>query len=196
MRLPMSFKLERSKASYFADFVVYPAAVFASGFLLCVAPRGERPHVAVAVLSGLIGWSLLEYALHRFILHGLEPFRSWHAEHHNRPHALIGTPTAVSATAIIVLIFVPALLISGLWLGTGLTLGVTAGYLGYACTHHAIHHWHTESAWLKHRQRLHALHHHSRAACQFGVITSVWDYVFGSRYRLYVDLARPTVRPG
>ncbi len=192
----MSFKLELSKASYFADFVVYPLAIVASGFLLCVAPRGERPHIAVAVLSGLIGWSLLEYALHRVILHGLEPLRSWHAEHHNRPHALIGTPTAVSATAIIVLIFVPALLISDLWLGTGFTLGVTAGYLGYACTHHAVHHWHAESAWLKNRQRLHALHHHSSAACQFGVITSLWDYVLGSRYRLHVDLARPTVRPG
>src|SRR5467141_772568 len=73
----MSFKLERSKASYFADFVVYPLAILSSGFLLCVAPRGGWPHIAVAVLSGLIGWSLLEYTLHRFILHGLEPFRSW-----------------------------------------------------------------------------------------------------------------------
>lgn len=178
------FKLERSKGSYFADFVVYPLAIFASGFLLCVRPRGERLHIAVAVMSGLMLWSLLEYALHRFVLHGLEPFRSWHAEHHNRPHALIGTPTAVSATSIIALIFVPALLISGLWLSTGLTLGVTAGYLGYACTHHVVHHWHTESAWLKHRKRLHALHHHSSAACQFGVVTSVWDYVFGTRYRI------------
>jgi sterol desaturase/sphingolipid hydroxylase (fatty acid hydroxylase superfamily) len=48
---------------------------------------------------------------------------------------------------------------------------------------------------LTNRRRLHALHHHSRAAYQFGVITSVWDYVFGSRYRPHVDLARPTVRP-
>jgi hypothetical protein len=29
----MSFKLELSKASYFADFVVYPLAIVASGFL-------------------------------------------------------------------------------------------------------------------------------------------------------------------
>jgi hypothetical protein len=55
--------------------------------------------VALALL-GLVAWTLLEYALHRFVLHGLQPFRTWHAEHHRRPRALIGTPTILSATLI------------------------------------------------------------------------------------------------
>ena len=179
------FSLEHSKAAYRADFVLYGLSISAMAAVLLVAcPPGQRLESAVFVLTGLLGWTAIEYALHRFVLHGLQPFRGWHEQHHRRPTALICAPTILSATLIVALVFLPALALVGPWSACALTLGVSAGYLAYAVVHHATHHWRAESAWLKSRKRWHAMHHHEMAepGC-YGVTSSFWDHVFGSAHR-------------
>ena len=176
------FSLEHSKAAYRLDFAVYGAAVAAlAAVLLVAAPREQGWQIVALVLLGLASWTAIEYALHRFVLHGLQPFSRWHAEHHQRPQALICAPTLVSASLIAALIFLPALLMGGVWRGCALTLGVLTGYLAYAITHHATHHWRSDNAWLQRRKRCHALHHH--AALEpggYGVTSAFWDHVFRS----------------
>ena len=56
-----------------------------------------------------------------------------------------------------------------------LTLGVLCGYVAYAITHHAIHHWRVDSAWLRRRQRWHFIHHSSPRPCCYGVTSGIWD---------------------
>jgi cyclopropane-fatty-acyl-phospholipid synthase len=182
MELPtVLFKPRHGRLSYFADFVVYPLGISCmSAFLLRFEPRDERLDIAGAVAGGLAGWSLLEYAMHRFVFHGPEPFRSWHLEHHQRPLALVGTPTVVSATLLLGLIYLPVLALCDPWVATGAPLGVTTGYLGYAWTHYALHHRGADTHWLRDRKRQHFLHH-SRHGCEYGVTTSIWDRVFASR---------------
>jgi len=173
--------LEHSRAAYRADFVLHGTAVVMMATLLVL--RGPHEHgvaLAAFTLAGLAGWSALEYALHRFVLHGLQPFRRWHGEHHRRPTALIYTPTVMSAALIVALVFLPAWALSDLWRACALTLGVTAGYLAYATTHHAVHHWHTNTAWLRQRKRWHALHHRVGQSACYGVTSPFWDHVFGS----------------
>ena len=176
------FSIEHGKWAYRADFALYGAAMVGLGsFLLVAAPAQMRVPVAALVLGGLIGWTAIEYALHRFVLHGLRPFSTWHAEHHRRPVALICTPTLLSATLIAALVFVPAWMVGGLWRACALTLGVLAGYVAYAVTHHATHHWHADNDWSRKRKRWHALHHGSVARPgHFGVTSGFWDRVFGS----------------
>jgi len=174
-----SSALEHSKLAYRADFVIYAlAVVLIACALLMAGPRTDRPFMATLVVLGLLGWSLLEYVAHRFVLHGLPPFSVWHAAHHDRPTALICTPTLLSGSLIAVLVFLPALLLSNLWRGSALTLGVLVGYLAYSCVHHAVHHWHGGGKWLVRRKHCHALHHHSEQAGYYGVTTSFWDSVF------------------
>ncbi|MET0518416.1 MAG: sterol desaturase family protein [Burkholderiaceae bacterium] len=135
------------------------------------------------VLLGLLAWSWLEYALHRFVLHGLPPFAAWHQLHHQRPRALICAPTLFSGGLIGLLVFAPALLLSGLWQACALTLGVLLGYLAYSWIHHLAHHGHVDARWLRRRQHWHALHHRRAAAEQracYGVSTAFWDHVFGT----------------
>lgn len=179
----MSFlSIEHSKLAYRADFALYGTSVLAlAAFLLTRAP----PQLALLglVVAGLASWSAIEYALHRFVLHGLEPFRRWHVQHHERPAALICAPTLLSATLIGTLVFLPTVLLAGWWPAGALTLGVLIGYLGYAITHHALHHWHSDNAWLKRRKRWHAVHHHSGQAACYGVTSALWDHVFGSTPR-------------
>lgn len=175
------FKIEFSKAAYIADFVAYlfiPVLLFWG--LMYFGPQRAWPKIVGSIVGGLFVWTLLEYLLHRYVLHGLEPFRHWHLVHHRRPYALIGTPTVLSLILFVVCIFVPAWLIGNLWTGAGFTLGVVTGYAIYSWTHHAIHHWRANAPWLIQRKRQHAIHHHSQKGCGYGVITSFWDHVFGT----------------
>lgn len=177
------FSLEHSKAAYRLDFAVYGGAVAAlAALLLVAAPREQAWTMASFAFLGLASWTAIEYGLHRFVLHGVQPFRRWHAEHHERPQALICAPTVVSASLIAALIFLPALLLGGVWSACALTFGVLTGYLAYAITHHATHHWRADNAWLRRRKRCHALHHHAVAEPgAYGVTSAFWDHVFGSR---------------
>jgi sterol desaturase/sphingolipid hydroxylase (fatty acid hydroxylase superfamily) len=175
------FNLEHGKLAYRADFALYAAAVVCQAiFLTAEAPAAQGLNIVAWGVAGLLGWSLVEYLLHRFVLHGVQPFQAWHATHHDRPMALICTPTLLSAGLIVGLVFAPALLLAGLWPACSLTVGVVTGYLAYAVVHHATHHGRTDNAWLRQRKRWHAAHHHSQPPVAFGVSSAFWDRVFGS----------------
>ncbi len=175
-----AFAIDHSRLAYAADFAVYLAAiVLLGGYLLHATPPSAWTATLAAVAIGLVSWSLIEYAMHRFVFHGIEPFRRLHAEHHQRPQALIATPTALSAILVVLIFFLPATLLGSIWLGGGLTLGVITGYFAYGVTHHAVHHWRPRGAWMRQRKRLHAIHHHTPDR-HYGVTTSLWDRLFGS----------------
>jgi sterol desaturase/sphingolipid hydroxylase (fatty acid hydroxylase superfamily) len=171
---------EHGKAGYLADFIVYAVAATALAVLLAiVAPYVRRTELLAFALLGLAAWTFVEYVLHRFVLHGMHPFRAWHAEHHRRPRALIGTPTILSTALIAALVFLPALVLSDLWRASALTFGLLTGYMVYAIVHHATHHWRAETAWLRRIKRHHALHHSPvAAASRYGVTSAFWDVVF------------------
>jgi sterol desaturase/sphingolipid hydroxylase (fatty acid hydroxylase superfamily) len=181
--------LEHGKLAYRADFLLYACALPAlAAFLLWTAPRADWLSASLWSVMGLVGWTLIEYTLHRFVLHGVHPFRGWHEAHHDRPRALICAPTIFSATLIAVLVFLPVWAIGGLACACSVTLGLLVGYLAYATTHHGTHHWRANNSWFKARKRWHASHHHAHDLACYGVTNSFWDHVFGTAGR-----ARPTV---
>ncbi len=151
-----------------------------AAFLVEAVPRGGIVSVAGLVFAGVVGWTAIEYALHRFVLHGLQPFRGWHQAHHRRPSALICAPTLLSASLILMLVFLPAWMLGNLRSACAITLGLLMGYFAYAVTHHAAHHWRADNAWMKHRKRWHAMHHHAQQPGCYGVTSSLWDRVFGT----------------
>jgi len=176
------FSLQFSKAGYVADFLAYVLWVaIALAMLARFGARDDFLEFALLLGGGLVTWTLLEYLLHRFVLHGLEPFRSMHAQHHQHPQALIGISTAASASLFAALVFAPAVAMMDLRKGTAFTLGVVIGYIGYGWIHHAAHHWRPGTHWLKRRKQVHALHHRA-GNCHYGVTTSFWDRVFRSGF--------------
>ena len=175
------FTLEHSRFAYRADFAVYGGGVIALASIVAAgAPRHQLVSIAAVTLTGLVSWSLIEYLVHRFVLHGIKPFSAWHTLHHDRPAALICAPTAFTAGLFVFLVFLPSLALGSGWRAAALTLGVLAGYLAYAITHHATHHWHGKSRWLKRRKRWHAAHHHVETNACFGVTSVTWDRLFGT----------------
>ncbi|MDP2417124.1 MAG: sterol desaturase family protein [Hydrogenophaga sp.] len=170
---------EHSPVAYATDFVLYGAACLVLlGSIVALAPVHTWGLLAGWALLGLLAWTALEYALHRFVLHGLQPFSRWHNEHHRRPEALISTPTLVSAGLFMGLVYLPALFVLGPWPAAALTLGLLVGYLWYSTVHHAIHHWTLDTPWLRQRKRWHAEHHHVFPVSGFGVTTRAWDNMF------------------
>ncbi|MGC8517431.1 MAG: sterol desaturase family protein [Steroidobacteraceae bacterium] len=140
---------------------------------------------AVWAALGLALWSLLEYGLHRYVLHGLRPFSTWHAEHHRCPAARIYSPTLLSVALIGALVYLPLWLLLGAWPACAIAFGVLSGYFAYSVTHHALHHRGVADRWLGRRRHWH-LRHHARPndpmarPGYYGVTSAVWDHVFRS----------------
>jgi cyclopropane-fatty-acyl-phospholipid synthase len=174
-------RVEQSKTAYFLDFLAYLMTISAlSLYLVWVGFPNFTLIISFLVIVGFISWTLIEYLLHRYLLHGVEPFKQWHIQHHSRPTALICTPTLVSSGAIGLFIFIPAWLVWSLWIASALTLGLLIGYLGYAITHHALHHWRARGNWLTQRKVWHFRHHANQLPICYGVTSGYWDTVFNS----------------
>ena len=133
-----------SRAGYYADFVVYPLLLLPLGAVPFMVPFSESApmgalHAAMiwgaACAAGLAAYSLLEYTLHRHVLHRVQPFRRMHDMHHRQPAALVGTPTWLSATIILAFIFLPFWWQASLNVACGLTFGLIVSYLWYVLMH-------------------------------------------------------------
>ena len=134
------------------------------------------------VIAGFMSSGLIEYVVHRWVLHGPASMATrGHAQHHAEPRALTSMPLFVIMTG--------ALAIWGL-LGIVLPAGVAAlvvfglyaGYNYFALVHHWQHHRGNDLgclAYLRRLERLHDLHHH-RPVVNFGVSTTMWDRLFGT----------------
>ena len=71
------FLLEHSKRAYRTDFALYGAAVVALAVVVLTIGHGaNRLETGGFAVGGLLGWTAVEYALHRFVLHGLQHFNA------------------------------------------------------------------------------------------------------------------------
>ena len=165
---------------YYSDFFVYPAVIFLLAALgLAEAGRGGAPEWVAIFLLCLALWTLVEYLMHRFALHHIPYIKEMHDEHHVHESAPIGTPTYISLSLHIALVFLPLLFVFGFPAASAATCGLMLGYLWYISVHHILHHWHpAHSGYLYRLKRRHALHHHFDGETNFGVTTGFWDQVF------------------
>lgn len=175
--------MQLSKAAYYADFAVYATVPPA----ILVAAASLDDHVAFrewlgAAACGIVIWTLIEYALHRFVFHGMPVFSDLHGRHHVSPRAFIGTPTWMSLSVLGIAIFLPAWWGISLNVASGLVAGVAGGFLWYGVVHHAMHHRRPRfiAFRLGTSTQRHMRHHYSTRPGNFGVTTQIWDLVFGT----------------
>jgi len=182
------FNMEHSHWAYRFDLLFYGFSPWVIAyFVAAYSPIGSGTVLLVLTCLGIVMWSLLEYVLHRFILHGVAPFSRWHAEHHQRPMAWIFLPTAFSLGLIFLLVFLPNFWRQSFWPSAALTLGVLTGYAAYTLLHHATHHSKSQNQWFRARQRNHAIHHAmskkpGARVGNFGVTSNLWDRIFRTRF--------------
>lgn len=172
------------KVGYFLDFIVYPAIVM---MLLAGVLRSESPlsweESLAACFAGIAGWTLLEYVIHRFVLHKVAYLAAMHDMHHADPGAFVGAPTWLSLGSICCGALLPLCWAIGYDLARSVTAGLMLGYLWYGGVHYMVHHRQPEPGTRLHRlKRRHVLHHHARKWCNFGVTNGFWDRVFGTDF--------------
>jgi len=176
--------MQMSGVGYYGDFVVYCAIVV--GLTACALPAAHGWMLwewLVALAAGTGAWTLIEYLLHRFALHGFPFLSQMHAGHHRAPRALIGTPSWISVLVLFGVVFLPAWRAGSLAVACGLTAGVAGGYVWYGIVHHVIHHRRPRplAVRLVGLVHYHLRHHYATRPGNFGVSTPFWDRVFGTR---------------
>lgn len=172
--------MKMSKLGYFSEFFLFPPLVFIAALLTFRSPVAPSlAALAIVYVAGVIGWTLIEYWLHRLLFHHAPVLAPIHEAHHHSPQELIGTPGWASVLIGVIVVAGPAWAALGLGLGTAATAGLATGYLWFVFVHYAIHQWQPRRGSYLYRARLrHAQHHHVSDEGNFGVTTGLWDHVF------------------
>ena len=124
---------------------------------------------ALLFAGGVVGWTLAEYIVHRFVLHGFAPTE--HRLHHANPDGAVLT--------IFWQIWICFALVY-LIVGGAFVAGALVAYTWYLFVHHCAHHGPASLplSLLEHHQS-----HHRFASGNYGVSTTLWDRIFGTMLR-------------
>jgi sterol desaturase/sphingolipid hydroxylase (fatty acid hydroxylase superfamily) len=188
--------MRQSAISYFCEFVLCPllAAGLSAYALSHFTGQALVEWLAMTVV-GLALWTFVEYTIHRTVYHHVVTFKKYHEAHHADPRAYVGAPPLFGTSVVFLVSFVPMMAL-GVPFAFGLSVGMLAGYAIYMAVHHAIHSRTPTAGTYLYRARLHhAVHHYRDENGNFGVTTSFWDRVFGTRIQGWTD-ASPVTRPG
>ena len=148
--------------------------------------------ITAAFFAGAIGWTLVEYLLHRFVFHAATA-RGPGAMEHRRHHAQVDyfapawQKAAAAIGAIVVLLPLSSMLV-GTLPGMAFTLGFVVMYILYEILHRRAHTHAPQNRYGRWRRKHHFAHHFADPRRAQGVTTPFWDWVFGTR--LEVDCVR------
>jgi sterol desaturase/sphingolipid hydroxylase (fatty acid hydroxylase superfamily) len=133
------------------------------------------------VLCGLLIFSLIEYAVHRWLFHGpFEVFEQGHRRHHEEPRGYDALPFFLPPLAYLLL---AALLTYVMPTGPALLLGgsIAAGYAAYGLSHWSIHAFRYRHPLVRNWAAAHHIHH-NHPERNFGVTSPLWDWVLRTQY--------------
>lgn len=196
--------LTRAFFTHYSIQVYLILAVVGAGLSVSWAQSWPGPVVA-AMVTWLL-YPLVEYLVHRFLLHSHFMFKSaatasvWkriHFDHHQNPHDLAVLFGALYTTLpTIALITLPlGAIIAGM---AGAAAAFAAGcaiFMAYEFVHCVQHLPFTPKiAWLKHLKHHHLSHHFHSEQGNFGITTESVDRVFGTHYEKPKDVPRSPTR--
>ena len=152
----------------------------------------------LSFLSGVLYWTYIEYAVHRFLYHTHFKNRwisyflgSFHLYHHQD----MSDHRVLNAGFLMIYFMAPAtiapfyLITHNLGILAAMSVGLISAYYFYEWVHYSLHYKKYETGYLNYIQKYH-MHHHDKAPHKnFGNTSHLWDYVFGTydaRYKNYV----------
>jgi sterol desaturase/sphingolipid hydroxylase (fatty acid hydroxylase superfamily) len=138
--------------------------------------------------AGLFGWSLTEYALHRFVFHW-RPRRAalasfvfvLHGNHHAVPSdSLRNLMPPIVSVPLGCVIWAGCLAVFGS-AGSWIFLGFMIGYVIYDMTHFACHQRPMKGRLARIFKQNHMRHHYGRGHGNYATTVMFWDRLFGTR---------------
>ncbi|XP_043844741.1 fatty acid 2-hydroxylase [Dromiciops gliroides] len=138
---------------------------------------------------GILLWSAIEYALHRFLFHMKPPASSYylimfhfliHGQHHKSPYdgsRLVFPP--VPASLIIGLTYVSLRLLLPETIAGIIFTGGLLGYIIYDMMHYYLHYGSpSKGTYLYKMKAYHVKHHFEHQKSGFGISSKIWDIYF------------------
>lgn len=135
-------------------------------------------------VAGLLGWTLLEYAIHHWLGHlpkGRILISSEHFAHHR--DILYFTPLRMKVRGAVPVLGAAALVVAGtcgLTAAFGSVAALALGWTAYERLHQSIHVHGPRNAYSRWAVRHHLSHHFGLPGANYGVTTPIWDVVFGT----------------
>ncbi|WP_234735123.1 sterol desaturase family protein [Tellurirhabdus bombi] len=143
--------------------------------------------IGTLFLSGILVFSLIEYATHRGVFH-METNTSlkakiqytFHGIHHEYPKdkTRLAMPPAMAVFVGLALFSVTFLLLGEA--SYAFFPGFLVGYSGYLFVHFIVHAYKPPKNFFKWLWINHAVHHYKSHEKNYGVSSPLWDYVFGT----------------
>ncbi|MEZ5906328.1 MAG: sterol desaturase family protein [Geminicoccaceae bacterium] len=192
--------LVRAFFTYYAIQAYIVIALVAWALAFAVMDSLWQPLVAAVVTAAI--YPLVEYLVHRFLLHSTGLFkhkstaRVWkriHYDHHQNPHDLAVLFGALYTTLpTIALIALP---VGWLVAGPAGALSAFATACIVFCAYefvHCVQHlpFTPRKAWLRDLKKRHLAHHFHSEQGNFGITSNLWDHVFGTFYAQPKDMPR------
>ena len=173
-------------------FICYVPLVGGLGFWAWHAAGLSAVAKPTLMAGGLLVWTLIEYLLHRFLLHYrpqapalLSVVEKLHLGHHRDPQDEVKITVPISGSLPIAGGLLGMFrIVAGSWEVAALLMtGSVAGYLYYEAVHFWIHCGSRSGRWLGERRANHFFHHFKDQTRCLGVSTPLWDLVLGT-YRV------------
>lgn len=149
-------------------------------------PIGGWGALSLSLILGLVGWSLMEYLLHRYFFHFkpksprlqkvLYLVHEFHHEYPNDPLRLVMPPIESIPLAIVFYFGLSKLIPNPYFFP--FFAGLTLGYLAYDMIHYASHHLAMKGKVGQFLKRYHLQHHFQSEKKGYGVSSPLWDYLF------------------
>jgi dihydroceramide fatty acyl 2-hydroxylase len=164
-------------------------------------PGSSALKVTTAFLGSLFVFSLIEYMIHRYVLHYSGPRGKFekliyelHENHHDDAKDLsIQFVSLAVSVPLFFLIGSGIIHVLGVQIGACLVAGLTCLYGYYEWVHYASHNRKAVTPWLKWQQKYHRVHHFQDAHCNYGVTNPLWDLCFGTYAGIQRKSPRETV---
>jgi sterol desaturase/sphingolipid hydroxylase (fatty acid hydroxylase superfamily) len=183
-----------------------------TGFMLYLSYSAGLPvqRMALMFAAGLFLWTIVEYAVHRFVFHlgpelenevrdivrGVEPgepafahmktlrqqhYFLAHGVHHDFPNDSKRLVMPPSLSIpLAALFYIAYRLIFGAVDAPALFAGFTVGYVVYDTIHYAVHHFQMRGRLMLYLKKKHFRHHYQDSTKDFGVSSGLWDVLLGT----------------
>jgi len=156
-----------NRRQYFTDFVTIPLLIMIALFFVTF--------VSWEFVLGMLGWSLAEYLIHRFIFHKV--YRKDHWMHHMDVEEYIG----IQGWKIFLMYSVGYIVAYYLGIAS-FFIGFASGYLCYITMHFFMHRPKTlPYRFMTPLIKNHNLHHETGIEMNYGVTSPLWDYFFRTK---------------
>jgi sterol desaturase/sphingolipid hydroxylase (fatty acid hydroxylase superfamily) len=174
-------RMSSTRTNYWAEVAIDSALCLLLLVLGWQQHDGGALTALLALGLGLFAFSFIEYFFHRWLFHTRIPlFTQGHDLHHARPLGYDSLPFFLPPVVLLVLagVFV-AIMPTGFALL--LASSITFGYILYGLSHFIIHHVRFKQPLLRRWAGAHHVHHY-HPDTNFGVTSSLWDVLLGTKY--------------